>query len=109
MRAWIEDLLRWLPTQSSNYVPLMKHGYIIVSHGKVAVVDSSQAQAIATSSDPVYTLELPSPRIARRARGAPITQPALPSASTPSLSSTTHSAASIPTPPVRPLSASEKD
>eukprot|EP00965_Chrysotila_dentata_P073107 2415977-Pleurochrysis_carterae.AAC.1 len=87
----------------------MKHGYIIVSHGKVAVVDSNQAHAIANASDPVYTLELPSPHVARRTRGTSIAQSALPSASTPSLSSATQSAASIPTPPVRPLSASEKD
>eukprot|EP00965_Chrysotila_dentata_P036554 1216243-Pleurochrysis_carterae.AAC.1 len=90
----------------------MKHGYIIVSHGKVAVSDSNQAHAISTSTDPVYTLELPSPRVARRARGASIARSAQHLASTPSATSMPQPAASAsgaPTPPIRPLSVSEKE
>eukprot|EP00965_Chrysotila_dentata_P036152 1203601-Pleurochrysis_carterae.AAC.1 len=78
----------------------MKHGYIMVSHGKVAIVDCNQAHAIATSTDPVCTLELPSHRIARRTRGASVARSAQHSTSTPSsMSTTTQPATSIPTPP----------
>eukprot|EP00965_Chrysotila_dentata_P024768 821253-Pleurochrysis_carterae.AAC.1 len=92
----------------------MKHGYIIVSQGKVAVMDSNQALAITTATDPVYTLDAPSPRITRRARGPTLTsRSAQHSASTPSVTSTTAphapSITGTPTPPIRPLSIAEKD
>eukprot|EP00965_Chrysotila_dentata_P034442 1146322-Pleurochrysis_carterae.AAC.2 len=92
----------------------MRHGYIIVSQGEVAVTDSNQAHAIATATDPVYTLESPSPRIVRRPRGSiPIARSAQHSASTPSATSATAPQASsisgTRTPPVRPLSIAEKD
>eukprot|EP00965_Chrysotila_dentata_P093634 3094276-Pleurochrysis_carterae.AAC.2 len=46
IRAWIDDVLTWIPTRDSAFAPLIEHGYVITSHGRVVVSSADQAVAV---------------------------------------------------------------
>eukprot|EP00965_Chrysotila_dentata_P178189 5885356-Pleurochrysis_carterae.AAC.1 len=35
IRAWVDDLLAWVPTCYQSFAPLIEHGYVLTSHGRV--------------------------------------------------------------------------
>eukprot|EP00965_Chrysotila_dentata_P121116 4005810-Pleurochrysis_carterae.AAC.1 len=37
IRAWVDDVLAWTPTCDQSYAPLIEHGYVLTSHGRVVV------------------------------------------------------------------------
>eukprot|EP00965_Chrysotila_dentata_P241370 6204238-Pleurochrysis_carterae.AAC.1 len=60
-RAWLDDLLPWLPTANSSYASLIKHGYTFTPQGRVVVHSYSHAQAVFFNQYTPYSLEAPSP------------------------------------------------
>eukprot|EP00965_Chrysotila_dentata_P066716 2208655-Pleurochrysis_carterae.AAC.1 len=36
LRAWLDNIAAWLPSQHSNYAPLIEYGYVLTSQGSVA-------------------------------------------------------------------------
>eukprot|EP00965_Chrysotila_dentata_P177766 5871919-Pleurochrysis_carterae.AAC.5 len=47
-RAWIDDLLPWLPTCNSAYASLIEHGYTLTPQGRVVAYSYSHAQAVSS-------------------------------------------------------------
>eukprot|EP00965_Chrysotila_dentata_P131919 4361270-Pleurochrysis_carterae.AAC.1 len=35
IRAWVDDVLTWIPTCDQSFAPLIENGYVITSHGRV--------------------------------------------------------------------------
>eukprot|EP00965_Chrysotila_dentata_P104219 3441450-Pleurochrysis_carterae.AAC.1 len=44
-RAWLDDLLPWLPTKNASYASLVEHGYTLTPQGRVVVYSYQHAQA----------------------------------------------------------------
>eukprot|EP00965_Chrysotila_dentata_P108779 3593592-Pleurochrysis_carterae.AAC.1 len=44
-RAWLDDLLPWLPTCNASYASLAEHGYTFTPQGRVVVYSYQHAQA----------------------------------------------------------------
>eukprot|EP00965_Chrysotila_dentata_P194602 6176463-Pleurochrysis_carterae.AAC.1 len=61
IRAWIDDVLTWIPTRDSAFAPLIEHGYVITSHGRVVVSSADQAVAVFHRIYTPYPLHDPSP------------------------------------------------
>eukprot|EP00965_Chrysotila_dentata_P012995 429083-Pleurochrysis_carterae.AAC.2 len=60
-RAWLNDLLPWLPTSNASYVSLIEHGYTLTPHGRVVVYSMQHAQAVFFKLYTPYTMDAPSP------------------------------------------------
>eukprot|EP00965_Chrysotila_dentata_P148516 4903836-Pleurochrysis_carterae.AAC.1 len=60
-RAWLDDLLPWLPTCNSSYAPLVEHGYTLTPQGRVVVYSMQHAQAVFFNLHTPYTMDSPSP------------------------------------------------
>eukprot|EP00965_Chrysotila_dentata_P190131 6173698-Pleurochrysis_carterae.AAC.2 len=60
-RAWLDDLLPWLPTANSSYASLIEHGYTLTPRGRVVVHSYAHAQAVFFNQYTPYTLDAPSP------------------------------------------------
>eukprot|EP00965_Chrysotila_dentata_P051853 1721334-Pleurochrysis_carterae.AAC.1 len=60
-RAWVDDLLLWLPTCNAAYASLIEHGYTLTPQGRVVVYSYQHAQAVFLSLHTPYTLDAPSP------------------------------------------------
>eukprot|EP00965_Chrysotila_dentata_P212938 6187337-Pleurochrysis_carterae.AAC.1 len=37
IRAWVDDLLAWIPTCEQSFAPLIEQGYVLTSHGRVVI------------------------------------------------------------------------
>eukprot|EP00965_Chrysotila_dentata_P020157 667404-Pleurochrysis_carterae.AAC.1 len=46
IRAWIDDVLTWIPTRGPAFAPLIEHGYVLTSHGRVVVASTDHAIAV---------------------------------------------------------------
>eukprot|EP00965_Chrysotila_dentata_P039773 1321664-Pleurochrysis_carterae.AAC.1 len=44
-RAWLDDLLPWLPKCNASYASLVEHGYTFTPQGRVVVYSYQHAQA----------------------------------------------------------------
>eukprot|EP00965_Chrysotila_dentata_P187155 6171955-Pleurochrysis_carterae.AAC.1 len=60
-RAWIDDLLPWLPTCNAAYATLIEHGYTLTPQGCVFVHSYAHAQAVFFNQYTPYPLDSPSP------------------------------------------------
>eukprot|EP00965_Chrysotila_dentata_P022760 754468-Pleurochrysis_carterae.AAC.1 len=60
-RAWIDDLLPWLPTCNAAYAILIEHGYTLTPQGRVVVHSYAHAQAVFFKQYTPYPLDSPSP------------------------------------------------
>eukprot|EP00965_Chrysotila_dentata_P021247 703526-Pleurochrysis_carterae.AAC.1 len=46
IRAWVDDVLAWIPTCDQSFAPLIEHGYVLTSHGRVVVTSKEHAIAV---------------------------------------------------------------
>eukprot|EP00965_Chrysotila_dentata_P158205 5226611-Pleurochrysis_carterae.AAC.1 len=46
IRAWVDDVLTWIPTCDQSFAPLIENGYVITSHGRVVVASKEHAIAV---------------------------------------------------------------
>eukprot|EP00965_Chrysotila_dentata_P160565 5300749-Pleurochrysis_carterae.AAC.1 len=46
IRAWLDDVLTWIPTCDQSFAPLIENGYVITSHGRVVVASKEHAIAV---------------------------------------------------------------
>eukprot|EP00965_Chrysotila_dentata_P164977 5447204-Pleurochrysis_carterae.AAC.1 len=60
-RAWLYDLLPWLPTRNASYASLVEHGYILTPQGRVVVYSYQHAQAVFFNLYTLYAIDAPSP------------------------------------------------
>eukprot|EP00965_Chrysotila_dentata_P142180 4701188-Pleurochrysis_carterae.AAC.1 len=60
-RAWLDDLLPWLPTKNASYASLVEHGYTLTPQGRVVVYSYQHAQAVFFNLYTPYTMDSPSP------------------------------------------------
>eukprot|EP00965_Chrysotila_dentata_P131965 4362787-Pleurochrysis_carterae.AAC.1 len=60
-RAWIDDLLPWLPTCNAAHATLIEHGYTLTPQGRVVVHSYAHAQAVFFNQHTPYPLDSPSP------------------------------------------------
>eukprot|EP00965_Chrysotila_dentata_P021896 724721-Pleurochrysis_carterae.AAC.1 len=60
-RAWLDDLLPWLPTRNTSYAFLVEHGYTLTPQGRVVVYSYQHAQAVFFNLYIPYTKDSPSP------------------------------------------------
>eukprot|EP00965_Chrysotila_dentata_P104143 3439093-Pleurochrysis_carterae.AAC.1 len=44
-RAWLDDLLPWIPSCNPLYATLIEHGYSLTPQGRVVVFSSDHAKA----------------------------------------------------------------
>eukprot|EP00965_Chrysotila_dentata_P157565 5205111-Pleurochrysis_carterae.AAC.2 len=61
IRAWIDDVLTWIPTRDPAFAPPIEHGYVLTSHGRVVVASSDHAIAVFHRIYTPYLLHDPSP------------------------------------------------
>eukprot|EP00965_Chrysotila_dentata_P052436 1739551-Pleurochrysis_carterae.AAC.1 len=61
IRAWADELLTWLPTENASYAPLIEHGYIVTTQGRVVVANHNHAIAVCHRIFNPYPLHAPSP------------------------------------------------
>eukprot|EP00965_Chrysotila_dentata_P237243 6201778-Pleurochrysis_carterae.AAC.5 len=60
-RAWLDDLLPWLPTKTASCASLVEHGYTLTPQGRVVVFSYKHAQAVFFNIYTPYTMDSPSP------------------------------------------------
>eukprot|EP00965_Chrysotila_dentata_P017297 574095-Pleurochrysis_carterae.AAC.1 len=60
-RAWLDELLPWLPTKNTAYASLCEHGYTLTPQGRVVVFSYQHVQAVFFSLYTPYTMDAPSP------------------------------------------------
>eukprot|EP00965_Chrysotila_dentata_P260437 6213906-Pleurochrysis_carterae.AAC.5 len=60
-RAWLDDLLPWLPSSNASYASLIEHGYTFTPQGRVVVYSLQHAQAVFFNLYTPYTMDAPSP------------------------------------------------
>eukprot|EP00965_Chrysotila_dentata_P052730 1749403-Pleurochrysis_carterae.AAC.1 len=46
LRAWVDNILTWLSTCEPTFAPLIEHGYVLTSHGRVVVANKDHAVAV---------------------------------------------------------------
>eukprot|EP00965_Chrysotila_dentata_P127565 4218760-Pleurochrysis_carterae.AAC.1 len=46
IRSWADELLAWLQTENISYAPLIEHGYILTTQGRVVVANHNHAIAV---------------------------------------------------------------
>eukprot|EP00965_Chrysotila_dentata_P096348 3184169-Pleurochrysis_carterae.AAC.2 len=62
LRAWRDDIAAWLPSQHSNYSPLVEYGYVLTSQGSVAAYMLYPALHCRSRLLVAHTCDSPSPR-----------------------------------------------
>eukprot|EP00965_Chrysotila_dentata_P001516 50106-Pleurochrysis_carterae.AAC.1 len=62
LRAWLDDIAAWLPSQHSNYAPLIEYGYVLTSQGSVAAYTLEHALHCRSRLLIAHTYDSPSPR-----------------------------------------------
>eukprot|EP00965_Chrysotila_dentata_P087697 2895503-Pleurochrysis_carterae.AAC.1 len=60
-RAWIDDLLPWIPTCNASYASLIEHGYTLSPQRRVVLHSYQHAQAVFSNLYTPYPLDAPSP------------------------------------------------
>eukprot|EP00965_Chrysotila_dentata_P195885 6177250-Pleurochrysis_carterae.AAC.2 len=119
-RAWIDDLLPWLPTCNAAYASLIEHGYTLKPQERVVVYSYSHAQAVFFNQYTPYPLDSPSPVVptfsfatspAAAATTGPATRSTPASAAPTSATSTAQPASTVvsSTGPVRNVTPDERD
>eukprot|EP00965_Chrysotila_dentata_P125706 4155273-Pleurochrysis_carterae.AAC.1 len=61
-RAWLDDVAAWLPSQHSNYSPLIEYGYVLTSQGSVAAYNLDHALHCRSCLLVAHSFDAPSPR-----------------------------------------------
>eukprot|EP00965_Chrysotila_dentata_P136912 4528561-Pleurochrysis_carterae.AAC.1 len=61
LRAWVDDILTWIPTCDATFAPLIEHNYVPTSHGRVIVSSKDQAIAVFHRIHQPYSLHSPLP------------------------------------------------
>eukprot|EP00965_Chrysotila_dentata_P245664 6206698-Pleurochrysis_carterae.AAC.3 len=61
IRAWLDDVHAWIQTCDQSYAPLIEHGYVLPSHGRVVVASKDHATAVYHRIYTPYSLHSPSP------------------------------------------------
>eukprot|EP00965_Chrysotila_dentata_P019459 646840-Pleurochrysis_carterae.AAC.1 len=60
-RAWLDDLLPWIPSCNPLYATLIEHGYSLTPQGRVVVFSVDHAKAVYHRFYTPYTFDAPSP------------------------------------------------
>eukprot|EP00965_Chrysotila_dentata_P189352 6173273-Pleurochrysis_carterae.AAC.2 len=60
IRAWVDDVLAWIPSCEQSFAPLIEHGYVLTSHGRVIVTSKEHAIAVYPRICTPYSLHSPS-------------------------------------------------
>eukprot|EP00965_Chrysotila_dentata_P002105 69539-Pleurochrysis_carterae.AAC.1 len=60
-RAWLDDLVAWVPSCNSLYATLIEQGYSLTPQGRVVVYSNDHAKAVIHRLHPTHTFDSPSP------------------------------------------------
>eukprot|EP00965_Chrysotila_dentata_P135878 4491787-Pleurochrysis_carterae.AAC.1 len=60
LRAWVDDVLTWIPTCDPSFAPLIEQGYVLTTHGRVVVANKDHAVAVFHRIYSPYPLHSPS-------------------------------------------------